>query len=86
MTKPSCPDCELPMKIKTGPRGKFWSCQSYPACKGTRDYDATLGKPAQQQMVEQLQTASEFVLKMGSLKAAKDAIAAVELLMGQREE
>ncbi len=32
-----CPKCGGPMRLKSGRYGNFWSCMSYPACKGTRD-------------------------------------------------
>lgn len=32
-----CPDCGGPMVPRTSQHGKFWGCQSYPRCKGTRD-------------------------------------------------
>lgn len=25
------------MKARNGPHGKFWGCERYPHCKGTRD-------------------------------------------------
>jgi hypothetical protein len=36
-TGPTCPKCNGPMRLKSGKFGNFWSCISYPACKGTRD-------------------------------------------------
>jgi hypothetical protein len=33
---PRCPECGGPMRLKTGRYGEFWSCQNFPACKGTR--------------------------------------------------
>ncbi len=32
-----CPKCGAPMVKRTGPRGEFWGCSKYPACKGTRN-------------------------------------------------
>lgn len=32
-----CPVCEGPMNRKQSRNGPFWSCVSYPACKGTRN-------------------------------------------------
>ena len=34
---PVCPQCSSPMVKRTGPRGKFWGCSTYPKCKGTRN-------------------------------------------------
>jgi hypothetical protein len=31
-----CPKCGAPMVKRTGPRGEFWGCSTYPKCKGTR--------------------------------------------------
>lgn len=41
-TAPECPQCGMPMKMRTarrGPRagGQFWGCVQYPRCRGTRD-------------------------------------------------
>ena len=33
---PTCPQCKGPMQLKRGRFGEFWSCLSYPDCKGTR--------------------------------------------------
>ena len=33
---PVCPKCNSPMVKRTGPRGEFWGCSTYPKCKGTR--------------------------------------------------
>ena len=32
---PACPQCGSPMRQRTGKSGAFWSCSSYPDCKGT---------------------------------------------------
>ena len=34
---PTCPKCGSPMVKRTGPRGEFWGCSTYPKCKGTRN-------------------------------------------------
>jgi len=34
-----CPICGLPMVQRTGPRGQFLGCSTYPKCKGTRNID-----------------------------------------------
>lgn len=34
---PTCPLCGNSMLLRNGKFGRFWSCQRYPACKGTRD-------------------------------------------------
>ncbi len=31
-----CPKCNGPMKLRVGKYGKFWSCEQYPDCKGTK--------------------------------------------------
>ncbi len=32
----TCPKCGSPMVKRQGPRGEFWGCSRYPACRGTR--------------------------------------------------
>ena len=44
MTKPEnvqCPTCGGPMVSRKNTRSgqRFWGCQDYPKCKGTRDSD-----------------------------------------------
>jgi len=34
---PMCPVCSGPMRLRNGKFGEFWSCNSYPNCKGTRN-------------------------------------------------
>jgi hypothetical protein len=34
---PTCPNCSGPMRLRKGRYGNFWSCMSFPSCKGTRD-------------------------------------------------
>jgi DNA topoisomerase-1 len=34
---PTCPTCGSPMVKRTGPRGEFWGCSTFPKCKGTRN-------------------------------------------------
>ncbi len=34
---PTCPKCGSPMVKRSGPRGEFWGCSTFPKCKGTRD-------------------------------------------------
>jgi hypothetical protein len=34
---PSCPQCNGPMRMRTGRYGDFWSCIRYPECRGTRN-------------------------------------------------
>ncbi len=34
---PLCPKCGSPMVKRTGPRGEFWGCATFPKCKGTRN-------------------------------------------------
>jgi len=41
---PACPVCAGPMRRRTGKFGEFWSCQNYPACKGTRNISRAVAK------------------------------------------
>ncbi|MCC4119192.1 topoisomerase DNA-binding C4 zinc finger domain-containing protein, partial [Aromatoleum toluclasticum] len=41
---PSCPQCGVPMRQRTGKSGAFWSCSRYPDCKGTLPVDTLTGK------------------------------------------
>jgi DNA topoisomerase-1 len=34
---PLCPKCGSSMIKRTGPRGEFWGCSTFPRCKGTRN-------------------------------------------------
>jgi DNA topoisomerase-1 len=34
---PLCPKCGSPMIKRSGPRGEFWGCSTFPKCKGTRN-------------------------------------------------
>jgi Topoisomerase DNA binding C4 zinc finger len=38
--KPKCPKCGKKLAYRNGPRGRFWGCPSYPACKGTANFTA----------------------------------------------
>ncbi len=39
-SEPPCPKCEKPMKLRVSRYGShFWSCSTYPKCKGTLAYD-----------------------------------------------
>src|SRR6266852_2849678 len=33
---PTCPQCQAPMRRRTGKRGEFWGCSNFPNCRGTR--------------------------------------------------
>lgn len=35
--RPICPLCRSTMEIRTGGRGQFWGCTSFPVCRGTRN-------------------------------------------------
>ncbi len=35
-TSVTCPKCGAPMVKRTGPRGEFWGCSTFPKCRGTR--------------------------------------------------
>ena len=39
MTSLSCPECNLPMTIKSGRNGLFLACTGYPECKHTANYN-----------------------------------------------
>ncbi|MCY1401700.1 DNA topoisomerase 3 [compost metagenome] len=41
---PSCPQCGVPMRQRTGKSGAFWSCSRYPDCKGTLPVESSAGK------------------------------------------
>lgn len=41
---PSCPQCDSPMRQRTGKRGAFWSCLRYPDCKGIRPLETRSAK------------------------------------------
>lgn len=34
---PACPKCGGPMRLRKGPYGEFWSCTSFPECRGKRN-------------------------------------------------
>ncbi len=34
---PTCPKCGTSMIKRSGPRGEFWGCSTFPKCKGTRN-------------------------------------------------
>jgi len=34
---PRCPQCGGPMRLRTGKYGEFWSCLSFPDCRGTKN-------------------------------------------------
>ncbi len=38
-TSEKCPECEAPMVIRWGRRGRFQACTRFPDCKGTRSLD-----------------------------------------------
>ena len=33
---PECPQCEVSLRQKIGPKGLFWGCKNYPKCKNTK--------------------------------------------------
>ncbi len=35
---PSCPSCQGKMVLRESSKGRFWSCQRYPDCKGVYHY------------------------------------------------
>src|ERR1700730_10916951 len=42
MTAPNCPECNAPMRERSGTRGPFWGCSRYrDGCRGTRQIGAT---------------------------------------------
>lgn len=32
---PECPDCRMPMVLRSGKNGDFWGCSEYPKCRRT---------------------------------------------------
>lgn len=34
---PACPSCGKQMRKRKAPKGDFWGCSAYPACRGTRE-------------------------------------------------
>jgi hypothetical protein len=40
---PTCPSCDTKMVRKTGPRGDFWGCLSYPRCQRTLHFATRAG-------------------------------------------
>ncbi len=43
LTEEICPECDKPLKIKTGRYGKFLACSGYPECKFTKSYQKKTG-------------------------------------------
>jgi len=41
---PACPQCDAPMRQRSGKNGAFWSCSRYPDCKGTQQIESSTGK------------------------------------------
>jgi len=41
---PACPQCDAPMRQRSGKNGAFWSCSRYPDCKGTQPVESSSGK------------------------------------------
>ena len=41
---PACPQCNSPMRRRSGKSGAFWSCSRYPDCKGTLPIESSTGK------------------------------------------
>lgn len=37
LAPPKCPRCGAAMALRTGPRGEFYGCSSYPTCRGIVD-------------------------------------------------
>lgn len=42
--RPKCPDCAGGMKLRNGKYGKFWGCNNFPNCRGTRNGDYMLSE------------------------------------------
>jgi ssDNA-binding Zn-finger/Zn-ribbon topoisomerase 1 len=50
MAKPenvTCPLCDGPMTPRMSAHGKFWGCQDYPRCRGTRNVMGDANTPRQ---------------------------------------
>ncbi|MBZ0274015.1 type I DNA topoisomerase [bacterium] len=44
--EPPCPTCEKPMKLRVSKYGShFWSCSTYPKCRGTAPFDTGFACP-----------------------------------------
>jgi DNA topoisomerase-1 len=51
-TTEKCPECESPMVIRWGRRGRFLACTRFPECKGTRSLEGEEQQDAPQQTDE----------------------------------
>jgi DNA topoisomerase-1 len=47
-----CPQCQKPLAIRLGKRGRFIGCTGYPECDYTHDLSAQSGEPAESTVVE----------------------------------
>ncbi len=66
----ACPECQKPLTLKLGRRGKFIGCSGYPECRYTRSADETAEEHAKAQQDEVLDRAcplceSDLVVKAG---------------------
>ncbi len=50
-----CPECESPLSIRLGKRGKFIGCTNYPECRYTRNLDGTASSTDEPEIVEDRQ-------------------------------
>lgn len=64
----NCPECQKPLSIRLGRRGRFVGCTGYPECKYTRSLDGEPGESNEPEVVEGRQCpecTSDLVIKTG---------------------
>jgi ssDNA-binding Zn-finger/Zn-ribbon topoisomerase 1 len=49
----TCPLCDGPMTPRTSAHGKFWGCEGYPKCRGTRNAEGEASTPRQSDAADQ---------------------------------
>jgi ssDNA-binding Zn-finger/Zn-ribbon topoisomerase 1 len=66
---PACPLCGGPTRQKKGRNGPFWSCGSYPECKGTASFAVDYCKELSFNLISGEQARHGFIcsLDMGQL-------------------
>jgi ssDNA-binding Zn-finger/Zn-ribbon topoisomerase 1 len=42
---PLCPECSVPMALRTSEFGPFWGCSQFPRCRGRRNPDGSAKEP-----------------------------------------
>ena len=46
-----CPECQKPLAIRLGKRGRFVGCTSYPECNYTKDLSATTSESSEPEVI-----------------------------------